>query len=151
MAVDSDAEHLALHPTIEALDHAVSFRGVGSGRAVLDRMLPIVAHVVCMLGPASGFEGVGREAGSASVSRCVTEKGRDATASPDRPVARRQILPRRACGQDPEHAVEDPTVILGGRPVRGFCGGSSGAICSHCASVSSKRRIPTAWALAPPV
>ena len=36
-----------------------------------------------------------------------------------------------------------------GRPVRGFCGGGSGAICSHCASVSSKRRIPLTGALAP--
>ncbi len=54
-------------------------------------------------------------------------------------VPLRQISPRGAGPQHLEDAVEDGTVVLGraGRPVRGRCGGSSGASRAHWASVSS--------------
>ena len=37
MAVDRDAEHLALHPSVEALDHAVGLRRIRPGGPVLHR------------------------------------------------------------------------------------------------------------------
>src|SRR4051794_24375857 len=40
VAGDGDAEHLALDPAVEALDHAVGARRVGPGLAVLDAELP---------------------------------------------------------------------------------------------------------------
>src|SRR5215212_3797758 len=35
MAVNGDAQHLALHPTVEALDEAIGLRRVGLGHAML--------------------------------------------------------------------------------------------------------------------
>jgi hypothetical protein len=49
-----DAEHLALHAPVEALDHAVRPRRVGPGLAVLDAVLP-----------AGPLEAVGGEAAAA--------------------------------------------------------------------------------------
>ena len=53
MAIDRDAEHLALHPPVEALHETIGLRRVGLGRAVLH------------LQPAAGLlEAIGRKAGS---------------------------------------------------------------------------------------
>src|SRR3954454_14479273 len=62
VAGDGDAEHLPLHATIEALDHAVRARRVGLGLAVLD------AEVAAALLEALGREAaaaIGQEAGDA--------------------------------------------------------------------------------------
>ena len=54
MAVEGDAQHLPLHPTVEALDHAVRSRRVRARLAML--------HAVPL---ADGLEGVSGEAGAA--------------------------------------------------------------------------------------
>src|SRR3954452_8671681 len=62
VAGDGDAEHLPLHATVEALDHAVRARRVGLGLPVLD------AEVAAALLEAFGREAaaaVGQEAGDA--------------------------------------------------------------------------------------
>ena len=62
VAGDGDAEHLPLHATVEALDHAVRARGVGLGLAVLD------AELAAALLEALGREAaaaIGQEAGDA--------------------------------------------------------------------------------------
>ncbi len=70
MAVDRDAEHLALYPTVEALDHAVGFRVYG---------LVLRCSISWRRQEASKASAVKQD--PRSVSRWVTRKGRDATAS----------------------------------------------------------------------
>ena len=53
MAIDRDAQHLALHPPVEALHETIGLRRVGLGLAVLH--LQLAAGV---------FKAIGREAGS---------------------------------------------------------------------------------------
>ena len=62
VAGDGDAEHLPLHATVEALDHAVRARRVGLGLAVLDAELA-----------AALLEALGREAAAA-----IGQQARDA-------------------------------------------------------------------------
>ena len=53
VAMNGDAQHLVLHPAVEALDPAVGLGCIGLGPAVLDLELA-----------AGGLEGVGGEAGA---------------------------------------------------------------------------------------
>ena len=70
MAVDRDAQHLALHPAVEALHHAVGLRRVGLGLAVLHLQLA-----------AGLLEASAVKQEPLSVSTCVTRNGKARTAS----------------------------------------------------------------------
>ena len=92
-----DAEHLALDPAVEALDHAVGTRRVGPGLAVLDAELP-----------ASLLEAVGGEAAAA-----VGRQARD----PEREGGERPLQERPGAGLGP--VVPDREAHGAGAPVDG--------------------------------